>query len=541
MKKTSLWLILILIIAAFFRFWDIQNTPPGLWSDEAIDGNSATEALTNKSWKAFYPENNGREGLYINIQSFFIKAFGHEPWVLRLPSAVVGFLTVLGLFLMARELFSTNAALFSAFFLATSFWHINFSRIGFRAIMAPFFLVWSFYFLLLLIRKSRDGKISFKNFRFFPEFFAIIAGVLFGLGFYTYIAFRIAPLILLLPLWKFLRNWRNSKTKNCAPCLIALFLFIAFITTLPLLWFYIQNPADFFGRTSQISIFNSPKPALVLLKNFVVTLGMFNFVGDFNWRHNFAGSPELWWPVGILFLIGIGESLRRMRKQERFPYIFLLFWFLVMLLPIIFSNEGIPHALRSITLLPPAMIFAGIGLIAIVSKIKTWLVEQKERYPENTDQIKRMGRELTLLLFTFFAVAILTTGKQYFWKWAPRMEVYEAFQGDATKIGHWLKSAPVEIKKYVFSGEVDIPDLKGDPLIFQDILFITDTLSTQKQIQKNIFYIGKKDLSSVDCSRACVLISVNQNIDEYKLIKSKIPNMQGDIRPGFFILKNKNI
>ena len=146
MKNAVYGLILIILIASFLRFWDLKNTPPGLWSDEAMNGTNAIQALESGppagGWKIFYPENFGREGLFINIQALFVKALGHEPWVLRLPSAIFGLLTVFGLYFLTKELLSVRVALFASFFLATSFWHINFSRMGFRAIMAPFFLVY---------------------------------------------------------------------------------------------------------------------------------------------------------------------------------------------------------------------------------------------------------------------------------------------------------------------------------------------------------------------------------------------------------------
>src|SRR3989338_8630938 len=194
MRRATLWLGVIILLAVFFRFYDLRNPPPGLWADEAMNGNNAVEM----KWKVYYPENFGREGLFINIQSLFVAAFGHEPWVLRLPSTIFGILTVPGLYLMTRELFGRRIALFATFFLATSFWHIMFSRIGFRAIMAPFFFVWSFYFLFLGARKLKQSLF-------------ILAGLLFGLGFHSYIAYRIAPLIAVLPLWRFYTGRKNQE------------------------------------------------------------------------------------------------------------------------------------------------------------------------------------------------------------------------------------------------------------------------------------------------------------------------------------------
>ena len=68
MKRSNIILLIILLIAVFFRVWQLSSIPPGLYPDEAINGN---EAITNPG-KLFYPENNGREGLFINVIYFKI-------------------------------------------------------------------------------------------------------------------------------------------------------------------------------------------------------------------------------------------------------------------------------------------------------------------------------------------------------------------------------------------------------------------------------------------------------------------------------------
>src|SRR3989344_6336713 len=127
--------------------------------------------------------------------------------------------------------------LLSSFLIATSYWHINFSRIGFRAILVPFLSAFGMYFLL---KGFHRGKIL--------DF--VWAGIFIGLGFHTYIAFRLMPLVILAPLLWYGARWfweaRNSKfeirnnvqnsnaTKYCTPCVIALFLLVTFVTALPL-------------------------------------------------------------------------------------------------------------------------------------------------------------------------------------------------------------------------------------------------------------------------------------------------------------------
>src|SRR3989344_7806103 len=165
----SHWLlVIIIIIASFFRLYNISQLPPGFYPDEAMNGNNGVEAWETDppagGFKVFYPENNGREGFFINIQAISIYIFGNEPWALRGVSAIFGILTVLGVYLLTKELFPENRkiALLSAFLMATSFWHINFSRIGFRAITAPFFLTWAIYFFIKALKQS-DGNTEYRR------------------------------------------------------------------------------------------------------------------------------------------------------------------------------------------------------------------------------------------------------------------------------------------------------------------------------------------------------------------------------------------
>ncbi len=117
--KIVLVLIVILSIAGFLRLYQITTVPPGLYPDEAIGGNQGLEAFRTGNFKLFYPENNGRSGLFINLQGLSAGVLGAnspsqilqgktwegKPWTLRFPSAILGILTVLGLYFLAKELF----------------------------------------------------------------------------------------------------------------------------------------------------------------------------------------------------------------------------------------------------------------------------------------------------------------------------------------------------------------------------------------------------------------------------------------------------
>ncbi|MBI1838925.1 MAG: glycosyltransferase family 39 protein [Candidatus Colwellbacteria bacterium] len=504
MKREYWWLLLIIIIAAYLRLANITMLPPGLYPDEAMNGNNALEAIHNTDfsakggpafgWKIFYPENNGREGLFINIQALFIKTLGNFPWVLRLPSAIFGILTVIGIYLLTRELFFKRngvniTALLASFFAATSFWHINFSRIGFRAIMAPFFLVWGVYLLLLSLRQIKENK-SAK----FYILTSIFSGIIYGLGFYSYIAYRATPLLILILLTTLLLNMGGERKK--ALSLIAAFVGATIIVSTPLSLYFLKNPQDFLGRTTQISVFNSEAPLRDLSLNIVKTAGMFNFVGDGNWRHNIAGKPELFWPVGILFLIGVVIGFIPIFRNQttknnfsnhlgfignfNFGFWILFAWLIVAAAPVVVSNEGVPHALRAILMAPAVFIIAAMG----GAKIYEYLNGKIKNYVLETVSIA------ILVTITFEAYA------SYFIEWGKNPNVFDAFSGSYAAIARELNSLPNEKQKVVIVNASGV-DVRGTPMPAQTVMFLTDTFREEERIAKNIKYLTPDNLNQI--------------------------------------------
>ena len=485
MKLTKeFWLVcIILIIAGFFRFYHLTTLPPGLYPDEAMNGNNALEALRAGNYKVFYPENNGREGLFMNIQALSLKAFGvREPWALRFPSPVFGLLTVLGIYFLGKKLFSARVGLLASFFAATSVWHIMFSRIGFRAIMAPFFLTWALYLFLEALERSRNNSQPIPlrgiphggtthNLR--PYIYAALAGIMFGLGFYSYIAYRVSPLIFLLFVPFFYRDKAFWKVAG-------VFVAAAFFVALPIGLYYLHNPADFMGRTTQVSVFSSPTALRDLGTNILKTIGMFFYRGDGNWRHNVGGAPELLLPVAILFLAGIIISIRgtwrEMREIRMSPrilsYLVLFAWFLLAFLPVVVSNEGIPHALRSILMIPPVMIFAGMGGVWAYLWLQKWL-----------------SPRWTHVLAAFFLASVITASYAlYFDTWANNPNTQGAFAADQVALGRELNALGPGVPKYIVveAGGVSVRRI---PMPTQTVMFMTDTFLPVGQQEQNIHYV----------------------------------------------------
>lgn len=510
MKKEWLVLIFIIAIASFFRLYHINIAPPGLYPDEAVNGNNALQAIRNHDFKVFYTDNNGREGLFINLQAISLSVFGIHPWSLRIVSALAGVLTVLGLYLLAKQMFNWQIAAMSSFLMAVSFWHVLFSRIGFRAIMAPLFTVFAFYFLFKGLAQPK--------YRYF-----IYSGIFWGLGFYTYIAFRIMPLALILIIlayWLSIKkNFEYEKYEHAKTHLVkslVLLLISTIIISLPLGVYFLFHQQDFLGRLGQVSVLNDKNIVSSTILNGLKTLGMFNFFGDQNWRHNLSGSPELFWPVGILFLIGIFRSVLKLfasyKRHGHFSIqpVLVLSWFLVGLLPAILSSEGIPHALRIILVAPAVFIFAGEGLWWAYKKVSDYY-ELRDVHEIMVGRRKIKESSMAALLFVIFFLAAVSVYdfNKYFNVWAKNSNTIAAYNQNYVDIGNKLNLMPDNIKKYVLVNASGVL-VNGIPMPAQTVMFITDTASPKKQKVRNLFYLTPKQFEKGEYDRRSIVIPLEK-------------------------------
>src|SRR5260221_6229585 len=78
--------------------------------------------------------------IYLTVPS--VALFGLRDFSVRLPSAVLGTLTVYATYVLVTSLFANSSlALIAAFLLAISPWHLQFSRSAYEANVAVFFNV----------------------------------------------------------------------------------------------------------------------------------------------------------------------------------------------------------------------------------------------------------------------------------------------------------------------------------------------------------------------------------------------------------------
>jgi len=424
------WALLLLAIltAAVLRFWQLGRFPPGLYRDEAYNGLDALNVLQGEH-AIFFPENNGREPFYIYLTALFISLFGRSAFAVRFAAAVVGTLTTWVTYKLASSWFNWRVGLLSGWMWAITFWPVHLSRIGLRPILLAPFLGAMFWLGTLAYKKGLNRL-------------WLMAGLVYGASFYTYLAIRFTPFLLLL-LGIYI-VWRKQRQKLW-PGMIWFGLGMS-ITLVPLVFLASKQPDLILGRTGQVSILN---PEInggnfwgTLWRHSVDGLGMFLWRGDTILRHNPAGRPVYDLFMTIPFLTGLVWSIR---NWERPPAMALLLWIGVMLGPTILA-EDTPHFLRASGLLPAIVIIPAIGLL----QLWNWTLLPA-----------RVRRALVLGL-------ILASMVKTVWDYADyghEPDVAYLFETAATELANQIASSPDETLVFVderfWSGWPSIPFIVG--------------------------------------------------------------------------------
>ena len=294
--------------------------------------------------------------------------------------------------------------------------------------------------------------------------------------------------LLFIPFFRTLSDfWKRS----------VFFILATFGVAAPLGFYFLNNPGSFFGRTAQISVTNSQNPLYDLFINIIKTAAMFNIHGDYNWRQNISGAAELFWPVGLLFILGlilgIYTLVQRTRKKDisdklqtlfpAFGTILAFAWLILGGLPAIFSDEGIPHALRSILMVVPALLLAALGGLWLYGIIK------KHWNPNG-------AKALAALFF------IITTGwayYDYFIVWGQNSNVAGAFNENYVDIGKQINALPTSTPKYVIVSAGGVL-ARGIPVPAETTMFVTHSFTAEDQSEEHIHYLLPNEENTIPSS-----------------------------------------
>ena len=353
---------IILVLGFFLRIYLIDSIPSGFFCDEASIGYNAFTILTKgvdefgKSFPIFFRAlGDYKNPVEIYSTVPFVALFGLNEFSVRLASALFGIFSILAIYLLCKEMFRKSdgkyyIALFSAFFLAISPWHIQFSRVSLEGLTAfVFFTTIGTYFFL----KARKNK----N-------FLLLSVFLFILAIYSYFPARIFIPLFLLGLFV---TFRKFLFKNIKFLFLSIFLFICFLS--PLIYSMLFQSG--LSRWQQVNIFTNPPHNENLFSHminnylrhfspdFLFLTGASGMTNQFITRFSVNGIGELYSLQSVLIILALIYLWKKRQKQV---FSILILWLLLYPVGTLFTADKIVQPTRSIIGVLPFQLLSGFGL-----------------------------------------------------------------------------------------------------------------------------------------------------------------------------------
>jgi 4-amino-4-deoxy-L-arabinose transferase-like glycosyltransferase len=444
--------LLITLLAATLRFYRLTEVPPGLHFDEGFKGITARALLEGAPPQLFFESDMGEEPIAIYLVAATLGLAGQDPWIIRLPSALIGTLTIPLAWWLGRGLFQSSSrsrqrqaavdqlpqaaepqsrvgengarsmlqgqvvGLGTALVLAILYWHLSFSRIGMEPILVPFSATLAF---AALAQGLNSG-------RWLP--FAL-AGVALGGSLYTYKAGYFVPVVaVLFVAWAALleRGFINRHRRG-----LLLMALVALLVAAPIVSYFATHPANFLQRPASVALAggeNAPaSPWQALAGNLPRVLGMFFLQGDANPRSNLPGRPALDPFLAILFLVGLGWAVvRSLRGRATLAMAWI--WLGVMVVPTLITEHA-PHFGRAVGATPAVALLCALGGRTL------W---QKAADPDR--------RWIEVAVVSLLAVGLATSGlstvRSYFDIWAHSPDLFYAYDVGLVEVAGQINAVP---------------------------------------------------------------------------------------------------
>jgi len=418
------WLLLILLAAAWLRLHNLADIPPGLTHDEADHGATAW-AIVHGERDIYFTVGYGREPFYDYATAILMTFLGPTYFAGRLAAVFFSLILLAGTFAWVRRAFDGQTALLAIAGLAVAFWPIMSARQALRSITLPALFVLAVYFFWSGLQRSEigDWRLGIRERRRIPGLQSLtsflVAGLLLGITFYTYIPARI--LWTIFPaLLAYLLLVDRPLLRRVWPGTI-LMLLAAAVVALPLFYYLYTHPAAE-GRVRELS---TPLTAAVagewrpLLTNAAASLRLFTLEGDPTWRYNIPGRPLLSPVLGPLFYGGVaiavwqslrasaGRSMRR--RQQGMACFLALAWLVAGFSPVLVTGPDLSMT-QAIGMQPVMYLFPALALTALARL-------------EIGDYAHRLRPFAFLAPLLIFSVTAAISARDYFMVWANAPEV----------------------------------------------------------------------------------------------------------------------
>lgn len=380
---TVLILLVIILLAALLRLYNLNAVPPSASLDEASIGWNAYSILQTGHDEYGYKfpiilraYDDWRPALYVYLVIPFIKIFGLDVFAVRLPSVLLSLLVVLGSYFLVKNMLkesknSEYIALFSTFLLAVSPWSIYISRLGHEVNLGLFFVV--FGVLSFLLSQTK-------------RWYLVLSAIFFALSLYSYQSEKIFAPLAVLTLGAIYRK-ELYKIKK----IVFVSIVIGLIVSVPILVASLSPQALI--RFKGTSAFDSSNPLYnesakrllesrqrgdfigeILNNRRITSLNIFlsQYFSHFNlqWLFGNRGSESFKTPgLGLLYAFEAPFFLAGIFFLFKNKYSFktkatISSWVLLSFVAPAVATQA-PHAMRSYNVLPMPQILVGIGILEI--------------------------------------------------------------------------------------------------------------------------------------------------------------------------------
>jgi hypothetical protein len=428
--------VLVLILLAWgLLVYRLDQAPPGFQHDETFSANDAM-TVVHGSYPIYFPDNFGRAPLFMySVAGVFLLTGGHYVWALHFAAALWALLGLAATFSLARRYLASGAALLAAGLMAGSFWFLLAGRLGVESIsLLPLAVAMIYLF---------DRGLSRHSWWAF-----IFAGVLGGVGIYSYLASRtLYAIVGLLLVYTAVAGWWQARRtgrrwtplkRNLAGLVLSFGLML--VVSAPLL-LYVRSHAGTDGRIAELSgavIWALHGNVAPLLRNVWDTVRSLLWSGSLAipYQYNIPGRPALQPIWALCLLIGLGLTLARGWRRREF---LLLVALAIGLLPNLLTGADALY-MRAIYALPLLFILVARGLWAVGAGVQAAL---HRLAPAG---YSRYGHALPVIGWVavagLLAWHVLDGSAAYFVGWAQAERTQEIYNADFRAMARYLDSSP---------------------------------------------------------------------------------------------------
>jgi len=401
------------LVAFLVRVVDLETIPWLLTGDEGSVGLSAVEFIDGTHNNLFSVSWFSFPSLFFTIPALSIRLLGQSIFALRLPSALIGAMTVPVLYWCILPIFKRRVALLSAAYLSTFHFHVHFSRLGINNIWDVFFitLFWGLFWRAWNMGRRR---------------YFVFAGLILGLSQFFYVSSRVIPILLLA--WIIIAVIRAKGVPRKMVYDLIVMLLTAVVVAMPLMRFYFRHPDEFFAPFNRVVILGQPlydesqrigDPVWLLLwDQFRYSLLAFTSTGFRIWYPEASMLLQL---PGALFLIGVFLTLRK-------PFDLRNSWLLLLVLSAIITvtiTDYVPAASRYVHIAPTVSVLIAIAL----DRMQSWVQKVK---------VQRISK-LSNLVLVLLAAAMVLDLNFYFLNYSTAKRLGDLNSETAVAIGNAIR------------------------------------------------------------------------------------------------------